>query len=140
MASTTVERKRPATSPAQRPGFMGWFDPRGRRLGGLAFILNRLSGIGLVVYLYLHLAILSLLVQGPSEWDTFVDIALSPPVLVFDVILLAGMLFHGLNGIRVGLVGMGLVVSRQRALFIAAFVIAAFVTFVGALRIFGGEG
>ena len=140
MATTTVEPPRPAPGPAQRRGIVGWFDPRGRRLGGLAFILNRLSGLGLVVYLYLHLAILSLLVQGPGAWDTFVDIALSPPVLVFDVILLAGMLFHGLNGIRVGLVGMGLVVSRQRALFIAAFVIAGFVTFVGALRIFGGEG
>jgi succinate dehydrogenase / fumarate reductase cytochrome b subunit len=137
--ATTVEPRRPATGPAQRRGIVGWFDPRGRRLGGFAFILNRLSGIGLVVYLFMHLAILSLLVQGPNAWDTFVDIALSPPVLVFDVILLAGMLFHGLNGIRVGLVGMGLVVSRQRALFIAAFIIAAFVTFVGALRIFGVE-
>jgi len=139
MATTTVEPRRPATGPAQRRGFLGWFDPRGRRLGGLAFIVNRLTGIGLVVYLYAHLAILSLLVQGPNAWDTFVDIALSPPVLVFDVVLLAGMLIHGLNGIRVGLVGLGLVASRQKALFIAAMVIAAFVTFVGALRIFGGE-
>jgi len=139
MATTTIEPRRPATSPAKRRGFVGWFDPRGRRLGGYAFILNRLTGIGLVVYLYLHLGILSLLVQGPNAWDTFVDIALSPPVLVFDVVLLVGMLIHGLNGIRVGLVGLGLVASRQKALFIAAMVIAAFVTFVGALRIFGGE-
>jgi len=139
MASTTVERRRPATGPARRRGFVGWFDPRGRRLGGLAFILNRLTGIGLVVYLYLHLVILSMLVQGPNAWDTFVDIALSPPFLALDVVLLAGMLIHGLNGIRVGLVGLGLVASRQRALFVASMVIAAFVALVGALRIFGGE-
>lgn len=139
MASTTVEPRRPEPGPAQRRGFVGWFDPRGRRLGSYAFILNRLSGLGLVLYLYMHLMILSLLVQGPDAWDTFVNIALSPPVLVFDVVLLAGMLFHGLNGIRVGLVGLGLVANRQKALFIAAMVIAAFVTFVGALRIFGGE-
>ena len=49
------------------------------------------------------------------------------------------MLIHGLNGIRVGLVGLGLVASRQKALFIAAMVIAALVALVGALRIFGGE-
>jgi succinate dehydrogenase / fumarate reductase cytochrome b subunit len=139
MASTTVEPRRPSTAPAQRRGVVGWFDPRGRRLGGLAFIVNRLSGLGLVLYLYMHLMILSLLVQGPGAWDTFVDIALSPPVLVFDVVLLVGMLIHGLNGIRVGLVGLGLVASRQKALFIAAMVISAFVAFVGALRIFGGE-
>jgi len=138
MATTTVERQT-TNGPARRPGFVGWFDPRGRRLGGLAFIVNRLSGLGLVLYLYMHLLILSLLVQGPGAWDTFVDIALSPPVLVFDVVLLAGILIHGLNGIRVGLVGLGFVASRQRALFIAAMVIAAFVAFVGAIRIFGGE-
>jgi succinate dehydrogenase / fumarate reductase cytochrome b subunit len=139
MASTTAGRGRPGTAPARRRGFLGWFDPRGRRLGGLAFILNRLTGLGLVVYLYLHLVILSMLVQGPNAWDDFVDIALSPPFLALDVFLLAGMLVHGLNGIRVGLVGLGLVASRQKALFIAALVIAAFVALVGALRIFAGE-
>jgi succinate dehydrogenase / fumarate reductase, cytochrome b subunit len=139
MAATTVERPRPATGPARRRGIVGWFDPRGRRLGGIAFILNRLTGMGLVLYLYLHLGILSILIQGPNAWDTFVDIALSPPFLALDVLLLTGMLIHGLNGIRVGLVGLGLVASRQKALFIAAMVIAALVALVGALRIFGGE-
>lgn len=139
MSSTTVGRGRPGTGPARRRGFLGWFDPRGRRLGGLAFILNRLTGLGLVLYLYLHLVILSMLVRGPNAWDDFVDIALSPPFLALDVFLLAGMLIHGLNGIRVGLVGLGLVASRQKALFISAMVIAAFVALVGALRIFAGQ-
>jgi succinate dehydrogenase / fumarate reductase cytochrome b subunit len=138
--ATTVDQPRPATGPARRRGLVGWFDPRGRRLGGWAFILNRLTGLGLVVYLYLHLVILSMLAQGPNAWDTFVDIALSPPFLALDVVLLTGMLIHGLNGIRVGLVGMGLVASRQKALFIALMVIAALVALVGALRIFTGEG
>ncbi len=138
MARTTAGRGRPGTGPARRRGIVGWFDPRGRRLGGLAFIINRLTGLGLVVYLYLHLVILSMLVQGPNAWDDFVDIALSPPFLTLDVLLLTGMLIHGLNGIRVGLVGLGLVASRQKALFIAVIVISAFVALVGALRIFGG--
>ena len=89
------------------------------RLGGLAFIVNRLAGLGLVAYLYLHLVILSMLVRGPDAWDDFVDIALSPPFLALDVVLLAGMLIHALNGIRVVLVGLGLVVRRQSALLIA---------------------
>jgi succinate dehydrogenase / fumarate reductase, cytochrome b subunit len=139
MADTTVAPGRPEPGPARRRGFVGWFDPRGRRLGGWAFILNRLTGLGLVLYLYLHLMILSMLVQGPNAWDTFVDIALSPPFLALDVVLLTGMLIHGLNGIRLGLVGLGFVESRQKALFIAAMVVAAVVALVGALRIFTGE-
>ena len=136
MASTTAESRRPAAGPARRPGFVGWFDPRGRRLGGIAFLVNRITGIGLVVYLYLHLVILALLAQGPTAWDTFIEVALSPPFLALDVILLAGILIHGLNGIRVGLVGLGLVASRQRALFVALMAIAALVALAGGLRIF----
>ncbi len=136
MASTTIERRRPAAGPARRRGIAGWFDPRGRRLGGFAFILNRVTGLGLVLYLYLHLVILSMLAQGPNAWDQFVGIATSAPFLALDVLLLTGMLIHGLNGIRVGLVGLGLVASRQKALFIALMVIAGFVALVGALRIF----
>lgn len=119
-----------------RPGVAGWFDPRGRRLGGFAFMLNRLTGLGLVLYLYLHLVILSTLVRGPSAWDQFVDIALSPPFLALDVLLLTGMLIHGLNGLRVGLLGLGIVSSGQKAMFLALMAIAAFVALVGALRIF----
>jgi succinate dehydrogenase / fumarate reductase cytochrome b subunit len=138
--STMVDRGRPADeAPIRARGVAGWFDPRGRRMGGLAFALNRITGLGLVLYLYLHLFILSILVRGPGSWDQFVDIALSPPFLALDVFLLTGMLIHGLNGIRVGLVGLGLVASRQRAMFIAFMAIAAFVALAGALRIFSGE-
>jgi succinate dehydrogenase/fumarate reductase cytochrome b subunit len=41
-----------------------WLDPRGRHLGTWAFVANRLTGLGLVAYLYLHLAILSTLLRG----------------------------------------------------------------------------
>lgn len=121
----------------RRRGVVGWFDPRHRRMGGRAFALNRVSGLGVLLYLYLHLAILSTLARGPEAWDDFVSIAGSPVVLVFDVLLLAGLLIHGLNGIRVTLVGLGLVVSRQRALFIALMVVAGLVAVSGAARILG---
>jgi len=123
--------------PARRRGIAGWFDPRGRRLGGWAFALNRLSGLGVLLYLYLHLLILSTLARGPEAWDAFVAIALNPLVLVMDVVLLAGLLIHGLNGIRVTLVGLGFVASRQKALFLALMVVAAIVAVVGAVRIYG---
>jgi succinate dehydrogenase / fumarate reductase cytochrome b subunit len=121
---------------ARRRGVAGWFDPRGRRLGGWAFALNRLSGLGVLVYLYLHLGILSTLARGPEAWDAFVAFALHPVVLVMDVVLLAGLLIHGLNGIRVTLVGVGIVVSRQRALFVALMIVAAVVLVIGTVRIY----
>jgi succinate dehydrogenase / fumarate reductase cytochrome b subunit len=120
-----------------REGPPGWFDPRGRHLGGWAFVLNRLSGLGLVLYLYLHLAILAQLAAGPASWDGFVSLASSPPVLAFDVVLLAGLVLHAFNGVRVTLVGLGLVTSHQRALWIALVVLAVIAVTAGAVRILG---
>lgn len=100
----------------KRP-LIAWFDVRRDRLGTWAFALNRLTGIGLTVYLFLHLGVLSLLAQGSEGWDNFLELAHSPIYLIFDVILIFGILFHGLNGIRVALVGMGVGVRSQRTLF-----------------------
>ncbi len=119
----------------RRRGVAGWIDPRGRRLGGWAFILNRVTGIGIVVYLYLHLGVLSLLARGPEAWDAFIAVALSPLFLFFDIVLLAGLLIHGLNGIRVTLTGFGLVLDSQKALFVALMILAAVVLVIGAVRI-----
>ena len=55
-----------------------WFDVRRRKLGMWAYALNRITGIGLVVYLYLHLVVLSLLTRGPGAWDAFVSLARRP--------------------------------------------------------------
>ena len=107
-------------------------------LDGASFVVNRLAGLALVAYLYLHLLLLSMLVRGPEAWDDFVDLATSPPFLALDVLLLAGMLLHGLNGIRVALVGLGLVASRRKALLAGILVIAALLAFVGALRVLPG--
>jgi succinate dehydrogenase hydrophobic anchor subunit len=90
-------------------------EPVDVRLGGFAFVVNRAIGLGLVAYLYLHLLTLSMLARGPTAWDNFVDLASSPPFLVLDLILLAGILIHAANGMRVVLIGLGLVARGQRA-------------------------
>lgn len=119
------------------PSPTGWLDPRGRAIGSWAFAVNRVTGLGLVFYLYLHLAVLSLLLVGESAWDDFLRIATTTIFLLLDVLLLFGLLYHGLNGIRVALVGSGVVPNRQRALFWAGTVIGTLALAYGALRILG---
>jgi succinate dehydrogenase / fumarate reductase cytochrome b subunit len=136
MTGTTRDERGPDRSSPRRRGAQGWVDVRGRRMGQWAFILNRLTGLGLLTYLFLHLGVLSMLAVGPSAWDGFVSTALTPAFLFLDVILIFGLLFHGLNGIRVTLVGLGLVVDRQKAMFVALMVFGAIVLVVAGLRIF----
>jgi succinate dehydrogenase / fumarate reductase cytochrome b subunit len=90
------------------------------------------------VYLYLHLGVLSLLSRGPGSWDSFMALARSPFFLTLDVILLAGILIHGLNGLRLTLMGFDVGVKRQKALFSALMLVAIAALGVAALKIFGG--
>jgi len=115
-----------------------WFDVRQRNLGMWAYALNRITGIGLVVYLYIHLGVLSLLSRGPGSWDAFISVAHSPFFLTLDVILLAGILIHGLNGLRLALTGFDVGVRRQKALFSALMLVAVAALGVAILKIFGG--
>jgi succinate dehydrogenase / fumarate reductase cytochrome b subunit len=115
-----------------------WFDVRRRRLGMWAYALNRITGIGLVVYLYLHLVILSQLLRGAAGWDAFVALARSPWFLALDVLLFAGILIHGLNGLRVALTGVNIGVRIQKSLFVALMLVAAIALLLAALIVFGG--
>ena len=114
-----------------------WLDVRRRGLGMWAYTLNRITGIGLVVYLFLHLCFLSLLLKGPSAWDSFVAVAHSPFVLTLDLILLAGILIHGLNGLRLTLTGLGFGIGAQKALFVTLMAVSAVALWVAALKILG---
>jgi succinate dehydrogenase / fumarate reductase cytochrome b subunit len=113
-----------------------WFDVRRRRLGSWAFALNRLTGIGLTLYLLIHLGLLSLLLQGEEAWDDFIALARSPFFLTLDVLLLFGILFHGLNGIRLVLVGIGVGIRNQRSMFWVLMVIGFVLLASGAILIF----
>ena len=107
-----------------------WVDLHGRREGWLAFILMRVTGIGLVFYLFLHLTVLSTLARGRQAWDAFIALARSPLFVAFDAVLIFGMLYHGLNGLRVILLGLGVGSRRQAVLFWGAFVLSIVLTAV----------
>ena len=77
-----------------------------------------------------------MLLQGQSAWDSFVALARSPLYLSFDVILLAGILIHGLNGLRLAVTGFGFNAGAQKALFIILMITGAIILIAAALRIF----
>jgi succinate dehydrogenase cytochrome b subunit len=101
-----------------RRGLRGWVDPRGRHAGMWTLVASRVAGAGLVGYLYLHLIVLSLLTRGPDAWDRFVAIATHPAFLALDVVLIAGVLVHAAHGVRIALLGSGLLAGARRAVMV----------------------
>ncbi|MGD8554702.1 MAG: hypothetical protein PVJ32_04635 [Anaerolineales bacterium] len=122
----------------QRRRIVDWFRVLGRSVGTWAFALNRLTGLGLVLYLFIHLGVLSLLAQGESRWDAFIRLAKSPLFLALDVVLMFGILFHGLNGVRLSLVGLGVGVRQQRRMFWVLMAIGGAILAVAGWAVFGG--
>lgn len=129
-------RKVSSPSMMRQRGVASWFDVRGRRVGAWAFALNRITGLGLVLYLIIHLAVLSLLAQGEAAWNDFITLAKTPFFLFLDVVLIFGILFHGLNGIRVALVGMGIGVRSQKTAFWALMTVGGVLLVASAVGIF----
>jgi succinate dehydrogenase / fumarate reductase, cytochrome b subunit len=118
--------------------FPRWFDPRNRHLGYWAYILNRVTAIGLVVYLFLHLVVLGTLARGPEAYNAFIAFAKQPVVVFGELLVVAAGIIHGLNGIRVGMTSFGVSVTRQRVMFIVLMVVAAAAIVGFAVHMFAG--
>jgi succinate dehydrogenase cytochrome b subunit len=135
----TAERNQPGPIHHKGPGpsESGWLEPRGRGHGGRALALHRITGLVIVFYLYMHLGVLSMLLIGHSAWSSFLSVVTAKSFLALEVILIAAVLFHGLNGIRVAFVGSGIAVTRERAMFWAGTAIGTVAVIFAGLHILG---
>lgn len=105
-----------------------WVEPRWRDPGWLAFALNRLTGHILVLYLVLHLIVLSQLLDGPAGWDRLLGLFGSQPFLVGDTLLIAAVVFHALNGLRVAAATFGVGARHTTALIVLVLGVTTVVT------------
>jgi succinate dehydrogenase / fumarate reductase cytochrome b subunit len=122
---------------SQKPAnFIKWFDPRNKSLGSWAFILNRITGLGLTLYLFLHLLMLGQLAKGPEAYDGFVTLVKNPVFLTGELLVVAAAIIHGLNGIRIGLTSFGIAGGKQKQLFIGAMAVAGLAIVYFAIRMF----
>ena len=128
--TTDVQPKPVKRKPAE------WFNLKGKRAGFWAYVVMRLSALGLVLYLFLHLGILSQLAIGPVQWDSFVALVKSPVFLLLDIVLIVGILAHGLNGIRLALIGFGIGVPGHKLMLWLAVILTIVFSIVSALAIF----
>lgn len=74
---------------------------RGRE-GQWAFILHRLSGVALTLYLLLHVVDISLVMYGPEgPFDDFLAFYHQWPFRIGLILVMAGVVYHAFNGLRI---------------------------------------
>ena len=113
-----------------------WFDPRYRTVNYIGFILNRVTALGLTLYLFLHLTVLSQLASGTGGYDKFLATIHNPVFTGLEVLVVMGGMMHGFNGARIVLNSFGIAIRYQKILLIVLLSVAVIISLVFAVRMF----
>jgi succinate dehydrogenase cytochrome b556 subunit len=73
---------------------------RGRE-GQWSWIAHRVTGVGILAFLFVHVVDTALVASGPEAYNRVVSVYHHPIVQVMELGLVGAVLFHALNGIRI---------------------------------------
>lgn len=93
-------------------------NPAKYKVGMWAFVLHRLTGLGIAAYLVAHLIVISTAaVFGTLSFDRIMETLHKPWVIVLEIVLIGAVLYHLLNGLRLLLFDVGVGVRSQKPIF-----------------------
>ncbi|MBX7234783.1 MAG: succinate dehydrogenase, cytochrome b556 subunit [Caldilineales bacterium] len=73
---------------------------RGRE-GHYAFILHRVAGLGVLLFLVLHIFDIFLMAFGEDAFNDFLALYTHPVARLMEVALIFGVAYHAFNGLRI---------------------------------------
>jgi succinate dehydrogenase / fumarate reductase cytochrome b subunit len=76
----------------------GYIKYRGR--GQFAFIMHRISGLGTLAFLTMHILTTATVFFAPQWYDVLVVIFRNPIVMFAEIIVSFFVVYHGVNGLR----------------------------------------
>jgi succinate dehydrogenase / fumarate reductase cytochrome b subunit len=116
---------------------------RGRE-GQWSWVIHRVSGLGVMLFLLLHITDIFLISLGAETFNSVLFIYKAAPFRVLEVFLIFGLLLHAANGLRIAVLDFWPSVWRYQRMLVwveavvvmAVFIPAAIVTLS---PIFGGS-
>jgi succinate dehydrogenase / fumarate reductase cytochrome b subunit len=102
-----------------------------------AHIVQRATGVLLLIYLFLHVRTVHELAAGPAALDAALATFRSPLFKLLEIALFGTVILHALNGVRITLIDLGIAQHRQRRLFwMFAVGLGALIFLAGAIPLF----
>lgn len=89
----------------------------GQLVGMTAWVIQRVTGILLLFYLFLHVETIHHLSAGPAEFNREMAFYNTPSFKLLEIGLLAIVILHALNGIRLTVLDLGFAHRQQKKLF-----------------------
>ena|ERR1041384_6733439 len=90
---------------------------RGQFSGMTAHLLQRATGLLLLIYLFLHVHTIRELRNGPAAFNSALGTFRSPLFKLLEIALLGTVILHALNGVRITLIDLGIGHAQERRLF-----------------------
>jgi succinate dehydrogenase / fumarate reductase cytochrome b subunit len=106
-----------------------------RSTGFISFFLRRLTGIALVIYLLLHMWVIGGINDGAATFNDRMEFLGKPLFRLAEIALLAAVVYHAFDGIRLLIVNYFDVTEYRKSLFYAAMVVSVILVIVGGLPI-----
>lgn len=115
MKFSTIERK---TYPYSL-GIKGWVYAGRYRIERYLYILHRISGLGILLYLVLHIYVIGFKIKGEEAWEGVMSFLganyFGLPIFKFgEYVLFAAVVFHAANGIRLILTELGFLLGKPK--------------------------
>lgn len=103
--------------------------------GFVSFALRRLTGVALVIYLFMHIWVIGSANGGPELFNARLDFVQQPIFKLLEVALLAAVVYHGIDGIRLLVVQYFDVTEYRESLFWAVIAVSAILVIAGGIPI-----
>lgn len=103
--------------------------------GFISFVLRRLTGVALVLYLFTHMWVIGSINQGPEVFDARLNLVQTPFFKLAEIALLAAVVYHGLDGIRLLMVNWFKITDYRKSLFYAVLAVSVLIVIAGGLPI-----
>ena len=93
-------------------GIAGWVF--GGRYGADRYVyaLHRITGLGMLFYFLMHIFVTGRRLGGREQWEATMDFFHNPMFLVGEFLVFLAFVFHAVNGIRLILVELGLLIGK----------------------------
>ena len=78
-------------------------------VGQLSFLLHRLTGVGILLFLVIHVVDTSTVFFLPALYPDAIAIYRSVPFMIGEIFLVFSVIFHGVNGARIAVFDLYLV-------------------------------
>lgn len=110
---------------------MAWLRVGGRSFDYLSFLVRRLTGVVLAIYLFIHMVDISTVLMGEEVYNNLLRVFASKAGLVFDIFLWIILVLHGSLGVYSMLTESGFLLDERKYLLYIAWIGAIVIIVAG---------